>query len=281
MSEPIAPRRSRGRPRNGPDGGAGTVQALDRGLSLLKLLTKEGRSTLTELALSAGMPASSAHRLLTTLQKHDFLEFDEATQEWMVGVEAFRVGSAFLQRTDVVDASRDVMRRLAEEVDETANLGIAEGGSVVFISQVECHNPIRAFFSPGTRGYMHASGIGKALLSTLSRHGVERVLEDKGLPQFTRNTLTTPAALFADLSATTLRGWAFDDEERSAGMRCVAAPVFGATGEAVAGLSVSGPTVRLADDLIGEIGPKVRRAAAEVTERLGGVPQSGDARGAA
>ncbi len=271
MAQEATPKRSRGRPRSTlPDAQKSTVQALDRGLMLLIALAREDKATLTQLALRIGMPASSAHRLLMTLQKHGFVELDEATQEWMVGVEAFRIGSSFAARTNLVEASREIMRRLMEETGETANLAIADDGDVVFMSQVEAHNPIRAFFGPGTRGAMHASGIGKALLADLPQGDVERILQKKGLPEFTSKTLTSPDALFSDLALTRARGWSLDDEERHSGMRCVAAAVYNAFGEAIAGISVSGPAVRFPDSVVPELGPKVKRAADEVTRTIGG-----------
>ena len=179
-------------------------------------------------------------RLLTTLQSHRFAEFDEDAQEWMIGVEAFRAGSGFLSRIDVVEASRDILQRLMSETGETANLAIIDDGDMVVVSQVETHNPIRAFFRPGARSPMHACGAGKALLGRLGHEDIERLLQRKGLPEFTPKTLTKPHLLFAELETTRTRRWAFDDEERYAGMRYIAAPVFNAHGDAVAGISVSG-----------------------------------------
>jgi len=268
---PQAAKRSRGRPRSLPsDSGGNTVQALDRGLILLRDLAKQGRVTLTDIALRVGMPPSTAHRILATLQKHGFVDFDQANQEWSVGIEAFRVGSSYLARTNLVEAAQKVMRPLMEETGETANLAIPDGGDVVFISQVETHNPIRAFFRPGTRSYMHASGTGKALLADLSARDLEEILQSKGLPEFTDKTLTSPAALYADLEEIRKRGWSFDDEERYSGMRCVAAAIYNSLGKAIAGVSVSGPTDRFGDNTVSELGPKVRRAAAEVTMMIGG-----------
>lgn len=263
-------KRPRGRPRGTASEQAGTVQALDRGLSILEAIARDGSGTLTDLALGVGMPPSSAHRLLMTLEKHGFVEFEEQSQEWFVGVETFRVGSTFLRRTNLIEASRQTMRSLMEVTGETANLAVPDKGFVVFVSQVETHNPIRAFFRPGTRGHMHASGIGKALLSTMDRAGVEDLLEKTGLPSFTPMTLVTPENLFGDLEGCAERGWALDDEERYTGMRCVAAPIFNAYGEAVAGISVSGPAVRFPDATLAETGSRVRRAAAVVTQALGG-----------
>ena len=90
------------------------------------------------------------------------------------------------------------------------------------------------------------------------------------MPEFTPKTLTKPHLLFAELQTTRTRGWAYDDEERYAGMRCIAAPVKNAYGNAVAGISVSGPSVRFTEQDISLFSTAVRRAAADLTERIGG-----------
>lgn len=266
------PKRTRGRPRNAAtDGQTGGAQALRRGLGLLNALAEVDKATLTELSLRTGLPASTAHRLLTTMESHGFTEFDDATNFWMVGVEAFRAGNSFQRRISIADAAREAMRELVERTGETANLAVPDGAEVVFVSQVECSNPVRAFFTAGTRTPMHASGIGKALLAAFGRDSAERRLRDAGLARFTSKTLAAPDALFADLDEARARGWSFDDEERHAGMRCVASPIFNAQGEPIAGVSVSGPSQRFSPDAVGEFGPLVRRAAARITERIGGM----------
>lgn len=265
-------KRARGRPRSlFHDPKPNTVQALDRALVLFVDLAEKGSATLTEIAARIDMPASSVHRVLTTLQKRKFVELDEASQKWAIGIETYRVGSAYLKRTNIVETARPVLRRLMEDTGETANLAIADDGDVVFVGQIETHQPIRAFFRPGTRGHMHASGIGKALLADSPRKLVDRIIRDKGLPEFTPKTLTSPEMLFADLDATRARGWSLDDEERYCGMRCVAATIYNGFGDAIAGISVSGPTVRFADETVSELGPAVAAAADEITKLIGGI----------
>jgi IclR family acetate operon transcriptional repressor len=268
-------KRGRGRPRSADPERAGGVQSLERALALMSALAREDSATLSELALRTGTPPSTAHRLLMTLQTSRYVAFDEASGLWSVGVEAYRTGAAFLRRTNVVDAAREAMRGLVAQTGETANVGVPDGGEVVFVSQVETSHPIRAFFGEGARSPMHASGIGKALLAAMPRAEAERRLRGVGLAEFTPKTLAAPKALFADLDAVRERGWALDDEERNLGMRCVASAIFNAHGEAVAGISISGPAARLPLDAVGEFGPVVRRAAASVTERIGGVTPDG------
>jgi len=105
----------------------------------------------------------------------------------------------------------------------------------------------------------------------MDRRQVEKILQKTGLAEFTPNTITSARALFADLERSRARGWALDDEERYHGMRCVAAPIHDAYGETIAGISVSGPTVRFSHEVILATGPRVRKAADEVTDMIGGI----------
>jgi IclR family acetate operon transcriptional repressor len=268
-------KRRRGRPRafNQP-AEPNAVQALDRALRILAIVAEADGLSLSEVAERADLAASTAYRMLTTLANHGMVEFGESEQLWSVGVEAYRIGSAFLRSRKLVDRSRVVMQRLMEATGETANLGVAEDDCVVFVSQVETHEAIRAFFRPGTRSPFHASGIGKAILAHVDPRRVEAIVAKTGLQAFTAKTLSDRPELAADLQQIRVRGWSVDDEERYPGMRCVAAAIFNEFAEPVGGISISGPTVRVTPDRLATLGPAVREAAAAVTRTIGGVTPS-------
>lgn len=272
MARTLDIKRPRGRPPSAKTAqtAGGSVQSLDRALTLLELIAAEDGLTLSDVAARAGVAPSTAHRILTTLEAHEYVVHDEERGIWLVGVRAFEVGSSFLRNRKLVSVGRSIMRTLMETCGESVNLAIEDSGSIVFISQIESHHPIRAFHRPGSRGTIHASGVGKALLATRPENTVRTILHKTGLKKFTDKTLNSPEKLFADLAVVRERGWAIDDEERTPGMRCVAAPIFNEYGEAIAGLSISGPTVRIPDERLGELGPAVRRAAEEITKSIGG-----------
>ncbi|MEO5323711.1 IclR family transcriptional regulator [Mesorhizobium sp. CC13] len=273
-------KRQRGRPRAfQPSPDAGSVQSLDRALRILAIVANGDGLSLSEISAASELAASTAYRMLTTLQNHGMVEFDSSEQLWSIGVETYRMGSAFLRRRKLVDRARIVMQELMERTGETANLGVAEDDCVVFVSQVETHQAIRAFFRPGTRSPFHASGIGKAVLAHLDRDRVNAIVRKAGLAAYTEKTLSEAAALARDLEQIRARGWSVDDEERYPGMRCVAAPVFNEFGEPIGGVSVSGPTVRVTPEKVREIGPLVREAAAELTRMIGGQDESQQAAG--
>lgn len=252
------------------DAAPSSVQVLDRSLSLLAIVAGSDGATLTSLSEQTGMAPSTVHRLLTSLARHDMITHDGDTGNWTIGVKAFEIGNAFLRFRKLGTISRPFLKGLMEDSGETANIGIEDDGDVVFISQVESHAPMRAFFRPGRRGPIHASGIGKAIIATWSDTEIAKTLNSKTLTRFTGHTLDTLPALIADIREIRYRGWSIDDEEHTLGMRCIAAPIFNEYGEAIGGISISGPTVRIDDAKLAGFGPIVRRAADELTRAIGG-----------
>jgi IclR family acetate operon transcriptional repressor len=249
---------------------AGSVQALDRGLTLLSIIAEADGLSLTTIAQRAGIAASTAHRILMTLKAAEFIQCDE-TGSYLIGVKAFKVGTAFVRNRKLAEVGRRTIRKLMETSGETASIGIEREDYVVFISQMESHHSIRAFHRPGTRGSLHASSLGKAILSTLTDEQVSKRLEQSGMQRYTGHTIVDPDTLLSNLALTRKRGWAVDDQERAEGMRCVGAPVCNEFGEAIGAISISGPLVRITDERLSELGPMVKKAAAEITERVGGI----------
>ena len=264
--------RRRGRPaRDGTRNGSGHVQSLARALTLLECIAaSEAGITLSDLAHQVGLPASTTHRLLNTLEQHGFASLDADRGVWFVGVKAFTVGNAFLSDRDVVAIARPFMRALMERSGESVNLGILDDAQVVFLAQVQCREMMRMLVRLGGRAPIHASGAGKALLATLSESQSKMVLARHGLERFTDNTLVSRAALAKDLETVRHQGFAFDDEEHAVGLRCVAATLHDEHGEALAAISMSGPRARITDDRIASLGRQVRDTAQAISHAMGG-----------
>ncbi len=175
---PPEPKRQRGRPKAFHDKTEqNTIQSLDRAMTVLEVLAGLEGISLSQLAVNMGESPATLYRVLTTLAQHRMTEFDEVEQLWHVGSGAFSIGSAFLRRTGVVERSRPILRQLMQDTGETANLGVVNGDMVMFVSQVETHASIRAFFPPGTQAPMHSSGIGKALLAYFEPERLEKWLQ--------------------------------------------------------------------------------------------------------
>ena len=264
-------RKARGRPRDWDDKTAqNTIKSLDRAMVVFEFLSEAQGKSLSTLASDLKESPATVYRILVTLEGRGLVEFDQIDQVWHVGPRAFVIGSRFLKRTSLVERARPIMRHLMDATGETANLGIEQNGHVLFVSQVETHASIRAFFPPGTLSRLHASGIGKALLAHMDAARIDTHLSVAPLEQFTEFTLTDRDTLMDDLAITRVRGYAIDGEERNIGMRCIAAPVFDVHGEAVAGISVSGPTSRVGTEQVIKFSTEVVAAAQELSAAIGG-----------
>jgi IclR family acetate operon transcriptional repressor len=261
----------RGRMPNRPGAPVGQVQSLTRGLSILEALADaEGGLTLTDLAHRVELPASTAHRLLATLEKMGYVYQAGDLGLWYVGLQAFTVGSTFLANRDFVAQSHSYMRRLMEQSGETANLAILDGTEAVFIAQVQCHEMMRTLVKLGSRVPLHASGVGKAIFAALPDEQIDAILKVLGLPRITENTIVVPETMWAALRVIRQRGYSFDDEEHARSTRCVGAAIYDEHAEPLGAISIAGPSTRLADERVRQLGPIVAHIAEELTRHLGG-----------
>lgn len=225
---------------------------------------------LSDLAELTDLPVSTAHRLLTTLESHRYVRFEADQSLWQVGVQAFVVGNSFARSRNLVALARPLLRRLVNELGETASLYLEDQGEATCMAQFESPQMMRAIARPGGRVKLHCSGVGKAILAFCADAEVSKVLKVHGLPRLTEKTLDTPAKLRADLAVVRRRGYAVDDEEHAVGLRCVAAPIFDEQRAAVAGISVSAPVTRLTTERIEAFGRNVQEIADHITQNFAG-----------
>ncbi len=239
------------------------VQSLDRALSILDVLRFSHRDLpLGEVAARAGLPKSTTHRLLSTLEIRGFVAQDPETG-------AYRLGLKHVAPVGAGPEIREVLEGLATRSGETANLGALVGREVLYVDRADSSQALRWQLGVGSRVPVHCSALGKAILASLPEAEVAEHLPRR-LRRITPNTITDRRALLAELDAVRDRGYAVDDEEFMEGVRCVAVSVFATTGHLVrAALSLAGPAFRLTRDrAVGQI-DALKRAAATVARVLG------------
>ena len=255
----------------------GTVQSLLRALRLLELLAEDDEGyRLVDIAERAGLSTSTAHRLLTTLEQKRFVQFDRGANLWHVGVQCFAVGAAFGRRRNIVTLALPVLRKLRDAIGETANLGLADQGDVVFLTQVDSREMMRAMGRPGGRLPLACTAMGQAILAAMSEQEVSAYLQKYGLPRLTPNSIARPTKLHQALAEARRAGYAVDHEENAAGLRCVAAVIRDEQLRPIAAVSIAGPTVRVTLRRVPEVGREVMAAAHEITQAIGGrMPSDG------
>jgi len=261
---------ARSDPDHDPEPRDGGVQSVDRALLIIETLAEDDEGyRLSDLAVRTGLSTSTAHRLLTTLEKRRFVQFDRDGSKWHVGAQSFVVGSTFVRRRNFATQAMPYLRKLRDQTRETANLAVVDDESIIVLTRMESREIMRSLTKVGGRVAMVASGVGKAVLATYSDDDVNAIIRRQGMPRLTEKSIVRPGALFRELETIRRQGYAVDDEEARIGLRCVAAVVYSDSSEPLAAISVSGMTSRVTAARLPALGQTVREVAAELT--LGGV----------
>jgi len=263
---------ARSDPDHDPEPRDGGVQSVDRALLIIETLAEDDEGyRLSDLAVRTGLSTSTAHRLLTTLEKRRFVQFDRDGSKWHVGAQSFVVGSTFVRRRNFATQAMPYLRKLRDQTRETANLAVVDDESIIVLTRMESREIMRSLTKVGGRVAMVASGVGKAVLATYSDDDVNAIIRRQGMPRLTEKSIVRPGALFRELETIRRQGYAVDDEEARIGLRCVAAVVYSDSSEPLAAISVSGMTSRVTAARLPALGQTVREVAAELTLALGGV----------
>ncbi len=257
------------------------IRVLERALTVLRLLADGRPRTLTELSEESGMSVSTTFRLLATLSAHSLLERDRSNGKYRLGLAVLEMARSYLEGNDLRRVALPILEHLRDETGETVHLGILDEMEVVYLEKLHGHHAIGLMSSRvGGRSPAYCTGLGKVLLAHREAGEVQRHFEARGLRHYTSKTLRSVPDLMQHLEQVRAQGYGLDDGEHEPEVRCVAAPVFDLSGQAVAAVSVSGPGARM-DPLAGQrqLIERVQQAAAEISHRLGHhVPESAKAK---
>jgi IclR family acetate operon transcriptional repressor len=201
------------------------------------------------------------HRLIRFLVSQGYVRQDPA-KRYTIGPRMIWLGEAASRMLG--SWATPVLTRLVDEFGETTNMAMLEGDGVIYVAQVPSPRAMRMFTEVGRFVMPHCTGVGKAIMSTMSDDEVTALLQRTGMPARTEHTITDIDAMLAELATIREAGYAVDDGEQELGVRCVAVPVPDLPFPAA--ISVSGPDSRVTADQVGQIAPAARRAAGELTD---------------
>lgn len=247
-----------------------TVQSVDRALEILNLLQYEiqGMGT-TRLSERLGVSKSTAHRLLSSLLNKGFVKQSPDNQRYYLGLQLIGLGEAVIDQLDIREIAAPYMEHLVNKIGETVHLVIREGSEIVYIDKKESTETIRMYSNIGKRAPMHCTGVGKAILAYLPLEEIREIVKRKGLTKYTKNTITNYDDLLDHLSGIRSKGVSIDDEEHEKEIKCVASPILNYKNEVIAGISVSGPLMRMDDRNIELITEEVVQVSKEISKALG------------
>ena len=247
-----------------------SVRTVDRLVTILDCFSLERPAwSLAEICAHLGLPKSTLHRFLTSLESHGILRRDPDDKQWRLGYRLVTWGEFAAGSTGLRHVARPIMRDLATVTGETVVLTVYQGQEVVCVEKVETSHSVRLKLDVGTRHPPHAGASSKILMAYLPEDEIQAIIRDKGLPQVCANTITNPDKLVAELTRIREQGYAESLEETDPGAWGVATPIYGRNGDVMAAVGIVGPSLRFSGELARQYVALCRDAARRISILLG------------
>jgi len=257
------------------DGRQGTSQSVERGLAILSSFSADRRLIgVSEVAQELGLSRSTAHRYIATLARLGYLYQDPTTRKYVLGPRVLELGFTAINSMELRDVAAPQLRRLCDETGHTVNMAILDDVDIVYIERFRAsrrnQDAIDLDLHVGSRLPAYCTSMGKVLLAYLPAAERDEVLSRIAFDRRGPNTLTSRAALLAELERVRAAGIAVNNEELAYGLRSVAAPIRDRSGEVTAALNLAVHRTMLStEDLVERYAPSVQRTAAAISAELG------------
>ncbi len=246
------------------------INSIIRACNLLRHLSKEKTYfKLSELARELHLDRSTTYRILLSLERCGFIERDEKTGQYGLGMGVFELGNAFLSQRDFVKVSKPIMVDLASRVQETVHLAVLSQTEIVYIDKADSPRTLGVISKIGQRAPLYCTALGKVLLAHQPKESQLRILKELKLKPFTSNTITSKKRLLKELEEIRKCGYSLDRREYEEGVECIAAPIRDHLGNVIAALSISGPQRKIGVPQEKDFINQVVESAKLISQRIG------------
>lgn len=241
------------------------IQSLARGLQIIDLLMdSQTPKSVTELASFLDVDKSTASRLVRTLENYGYVQQAKASRAYVAGKRLHSIGWQLTNRYALRELAQPFLNQLVHKTGECAHIGVYSSGKALVIEDIQAEtSSLRVIGGVGRSIHLHNTAIGKGLLA-FGDFPLPRAL-----PRITSNSIIDDEKFQIELESIRQQGYAVDDEENEYGVRCIAAPVFDALGNAVATMGISAPTARVQYSDIEAIGQIIKETAFQLSCELG------------
>lgn len=257
--------RTNGRTADNPGG----VQSVDRAITVLEILAREGSAGVSEVAAEIGVHKSTAFRLLAALEERDLVEQNADRGKYQLAFGILRLASSIPARIDLVRQAQPLLDELAAEIDETINIAVVREHYAVNVQQAMSTAAVASQNWVGQLTALHATSSGKILLAHMPESRVDAIIDKAGLPKLTENTITSRKKLLEELAEVREAGFATAFEELEIGLNASAVPIRDHTGTVVAALSAAGPAYRFDATEIERAAKSLKETGAKISYRIG------------
>lgn len=245
-----------------------TVQALERGLRILDVLSREGRMPLGQIAKLVDLNLSTAHHLMKTLEGAGYVSLGR-DKNWQLSGRVFQLAASAWNADELATLGVTTIAELQQQTGESTQLAVFDRRHVILVGKFDGEGPERLFERLGAPRPAYCTALGKALLAYQDPTVVDAYLGATELKALTPTTITSAIRLKEELRNIRRKGIAVDDQEFSHGIRCIAAPVFNFSNSVVAALGMFGPAWRVSHERVSLHSKTVADLAHRLSKELG------------
>lgn len=239
-----------------------------KSMALLNLFLTEPKLTLSELISLSGMPKTSVHRMVSSLEEMGLLSRDR-NGAYTLGLVFLQFGQLVSERLDIRQIAKPVMEELCQEVDEAVHLIMRDGNEAIYVEKIEGTQTVRLYTAIGRRSPLYAGACARSILSFLPQEEIETYIRQTEFVPIGSGTITDPAELLQTISSSLENGYTVSYSELENYTAAIGAPIFNHKGQVAAGISIAGFEARFTKERLPYLTEKVKAAAFQISEKMG------------
>lgn len=246
-----------------------SVQSLDRAFDILELLAEEQQPlSLSKICTAVGLHKTTTHRILDSLKERGYVEKDENTAYYRLGLGFIEISSLYLNKIELKTEADPYLQLLSQELGRTVYLAIMQDYEVAYIGKFEQFNSLRKYSIIGRRKPVYSTSLGKSLLFDKNDEEIREILQKVEMTQYTETTITDPEEFIKEIDESRHRGYSRDNSEMIVGEQCVGAPIYDYRNHVIAAISVAwnGDFTPFDGEKVAAL---VQETAAQISRRLG------------
>ncbi|MDH5560860.1 MAG: IclR family transcriptional regulator [Deltaproteobacteria bacterium] len=223
-----------------------SIQSVENALDVLEqFLGEKTELGVSELGRNLNLQKNNIFRILATLEKRGYIEQNRLNENYRIGIKVLELGQAFLSHTGLIKVAHKLMEELCHKANETIYLGIIRYNMLFYIEDAKSTQALMVQSRIGSRVTPFYSAIGKVVMANCAHDEQERILQNNKFYRHTDNSIMSRETLLRELALIREKGYAIDNEEMDIGVVGVAGPIFNYDKQIVAGISISGPALRM------------------------------------
>jgi IclR family KDG regulon transcriptional repressor len=217
------------------------INSLVKSMKILEQLVEKGEMSILELTESSGMGKSTVHRILGTFKSIGYVDQNKDNLKYFPTLKIFQLGTKASNRIPLKKIIRPYLQEIFDKCHETVNFGIVDRGDLIYLDKIVTSEPLRVDLEIGNKVSAYCTGIGKAILAFTDGVDVSKI----DFVKKTGNTVDSPEKFLEQLEFIRKYGYCVEHEEYIPGLTCIAVPLKNRDGRALAGISISVPSMRL------------------------------------